>query len=203
MSKDTHKVIPIREQIADQLRSDIVSGTLAPQTKLTEETLASRFGVSRGPIRDVLLELTKEGLLVAKVNKGVYVNTILDPNIQDLMVHVRREIETFAVNELKDKITKDDVVAMKAILDTLKDAFRRKAYTEVTKADIEFHRYLIFKAGGQELVNIWQPMVLRMRMNYTRITDAKVSLDEHLEILNALASHDGDKAVAALLNNIR
>lgn len=203
MNNVTNKVVPIREQIADQLRSDILSGTLAPKSKLTEESLAARFGTSRGPIRDVLLELTKEGLLVAKVNKGVYVNAVLDPKIQDLMVNVRRQIEIFAVNELQGKITEKDISALKAIIETLKDAFRRKAYTEVTKADIEFHRYLIHKAGGDELVNIWQPMVLRMRMNYKRITSAKVALDEHLDILNALADHDGDKAVTALLNNIR
>jgi DNA-binding GntR family transcriptional regulator len=60
-----------REQITDRLREDIFSGRLAEGERLQEAKLAERFGVSRGPIREALAQLTQEGLLEAKPNRGV------------------------------------------------------------------------------------------------------------------------------------
>ena len=93
-------ILSVKDQIAEQLRTDIISGDLAPNTKLNEKELAERFGLSRGPIRDVILQLTKEGLLISKSNVGASVNSILDPNMQKLMIELRRNIEVFAVEQL-------------------------------------------------------------------------------------------------------
>ena len=68
----------IREQIADHIRADILSGQLLEGEQLREQLLAERFGVSRGPIRDVLLQLTQEGLLISKRNCGVRVGPAPD-----------------------------------------------------------------------------------------------------------------------------
>lgn len=197
------KVISVREQIADQLRSDIISGELPPDSKLNEQALADRFGVSRGPIRDVLLQLTKEGLLVTRANVGASVNTMLPPEMQKLMVDIRRRIETFAARRLKGELTEEDFSNLDGILDNFREAFRAGDFTEVTKADIAFHLFLVEKAGGEALVNLWYPIVLRMRMNYKRLDDAAHGVDEHKNIVDALRKGDTKAAVAALRVNIR
>lgn len=201
--KETKKIIPVRDQIADQIRSDIIAGDMAPNAKLNEVALAERFGVSRGPVRDVLLQLTKEGLLVAKNNCGVSVNSLLSPELQELMVDIRTKIELYAVKSLKGKLTEEDFAAIDAILDRLQDAFDSENYPEVTKADMDFHRYLVMKAGGEELVNLWQPIILRMRMNYKRITKPVDCVDEHRAISDALRNDNMRDAIAALKANIR
>lgn len=196
------KIIPVREQIADQLRSDIISGELAPDTKLNEQALANRFGVSRGPVRDVLLQLSKEGLLVSKSNVGASVNQMLPPGLQQLMVDIRRRIEVFCARKLNGKLTEEDFENLEQILEDFQDAFDKGDFTEVTKADIEFHRYLVNKAGGQELDNLWYPVVLRMRMNYKRLDSAQAGVKEHRQILDALRKNDIKGVVAALRANI-
>lgn len=201
--RPSEKIIPIRDQIADQLRSDIISGELAPGTKLNEQGLATRFGVSRGPIRDVLLQLTKEGLLVTKNNVGASVNEMLSPNLQKLMVDIRRRIEMFAVKNVKGKMGDEDFAALDYLLDRFKSAFEDGDFTEVTKADIEFHKYIISKAGGPELVNLWYPVVLRMRMNYKRIDTPRDGVVEHQAIIDALRADDVTAAAKALKSNIR
>ena len=117
------KIIPVREQIAEQLRTDIISGELAPNTKLNEQSLADRFGVSRGPIRDVLLQLTKEGLLVSKNNCGMSVNQTLDSDLQSLMIGIRQDIEVFAIKRLIGKLDDSDFTALEEILTRLAEAF--------------------------------------------------------------------------------
>ena len=201
--RPSEKIVPIRDQIADTLRSDIISGELAPGTKLNEQGLATRFGVSRGPIRDVLLQLSKEGLLVTKNNVGASVNEMLSPEVQSLMVDIRRRIELYCAKQLKGKMNDEDFEALEAILADFQESFEKEDFTGVTKADIEFHKYLVEKAGGHELVNLWYPVVLRMRMNYKRLDSSAHGVDEHRAILAALREDDIQKASAALKANIR
>ncbi|WP_049720973.1 GntR family transcriptional regulator [Gilvimarinus polysaccharolyticus] len=198
-----NKIISVKDQIADQLRSDIISGALAPSTKLSEQTLSERFGVSRGPIREVLLQLTKEGLLVSKNNCGVSVNSALDPSMQALMIDIRRKIETYAISTIKNSFTEEDFAQAESILARIQDAFSSEDFNEVTKADIDFHRFLVFKAGGNELVNLWYPIVLRMRMNYKRLSTPKACVEEHQAILDALRAKNVTLAKKCLMANIK
>ena len=201
--RPSEKIVPVRDQIADQLRSDIISGELAPGTKLNEQALATRFGVSRGPIRDVVLQLTKEGLLVTKSNVGASVNEMLSPDLQEPMVDIRRRIEVFAVKRLKSGLSDKDFASLDYLLDEFRTSFEEGDFTQVTKADIEFHKYLVERAGGQELVNLWYPVVLRMRMNYKRIDTPKDGVAEHQAIIDALRADDVKRAAKALKANIR
>ncbi|MDO6775639.1 MULTISPECIES: GntR family transcriptional regulator [unclassified Shewanella] len=198
------KILSVKDQIADQLRSDIIAGDLAPNTKLNEQELAKRFGLSRGPIRDVILQLTKEGLLISKNNCGASVNSVLEPKLQKLMINLRRNIEVYAIENFKNNpLTEDDVTQLETILDELQGAFDREDFTEVTKVDISFHNYLIYKAGGEDLVNIWYPYVMRMRLNYKRITTSSECVEEHRGILQALRDDDISSAVKAIKANIK
>jgi len=200
---NTVKVVPIRDQIADQIRSDIISGALEPGEKLNEQALAERFGVSRGPIRDVIIELTKEGLLATKKNRGASVNSALNPELQDLMFGIRLKIEEFATRHVKGNLKDTDFTALEAILDQLQESFNKEDFTEVTKNDIDFHRYLVEKAGGETLTNLWYSIVMRMRMSYSRLDKSSDCYDEHKDILDALRADDTDRAIKALRTNIK
>ncbi len=197
------QIVSVKDQIAEQLRSDIISGELSPGEKLNEVSLTKRFGVSRGPIRDVFLELTKEGLLASKNNCGVSVNHDLSPALQGLMVEIRRTIETFAITQHNDPLNEEDFDNLDAIIGRIREAFKENDFTAVTKADIEFHRYLVFKAGGAELANLWYTIVLRMRMNYRRLSTAKDCVDEHQAIIDALRNKDLALAKERLIANIK
>ena len=91
----------LQEQVASHLRRRILSGRILPGTPLREQNLAVEFGISRGPIRDALLHLTKEGLLLAKPNVGVRVAAEPSAFKRHVIVHLRREIEASAVTELQ------------------------------------------------------------------------------------------------------
>lgn len=199
----TNRIVRMRDQIADQIRSDIISGDLAPGAKLNEQALATRFGVSRGPIRDVLLQLTKEGLVITEPNRGSSVNSVLNAELQGLMVEIRRKIEGFSIKQLEDKLTEEDFASLDDILESLGNALDSEDYTEVTKADIAFHEYLVHRAGGNDLANLWYFVVLRMRMNYKRISSPSDCVNEHRAIADALRSNDIKRAAAALRVNIK
>lgn len=92
----------VREQITDFLRHEILTGKFEEGEPLREAGLAARFNVSRGPIRDALLQLTKEGLLEARRNCGARVGRVWDEDVRPVMANLRIEIETFAMRELME-----------------------------------------------------------------------------------------------------
>jgi DNA-binding GntR family transcriptional regulator len=199
----SNKILSVREQIADVLRSDIISGELEPNTKLNEQQLAERFGTSRGPIRDVLIKLTKEGLLVSKDNVGSSVSSPLTPELQKLSIEIRRKIEEHAVKQLENNISEADLARMDAIIDKMQEHFDKEEFTELTKTDIEFHKYFVGLAGGEDLTNLWYPVVLRMRMNYQRIRNSQTLVDEHRHIVDALRKNDLKLAISSIRKNIK
>lgn len=198
-----NKIFSVRDQIADVLRSDIISGELASDTKLNEIQLAKRFEVSRGPIRDVILKLTKEGLLISKSNVGASVNRPLSPELQKLSIELRRKIEEFAVKEVIGKATTEQVAYMDTLIDKMEALFEKQEYTELTKTDIAFHQYFIELAGGEDLFNLWYPVVIRMRMNYQRIKTSSKLVEEHRDIVEAFKLGDVKQAMAAIRKNIK
>lgn len=199
----TARVHTVRDQIADQLRSDLISGKFKPGERLREEDMADRFGVSRGPIRDVLLQLTKEGLLMSRRNAGVMVNELPSPALQKLMVDLRLRIELFAVQNVVGKLSEEDFADLDEYLEALGTALKKEDFTRATELDIAFHRFIVERAGGVDLVNTWIPIVMRMRMNYQRISTPEQSIKEHQAIVEALQKQDSKAASAALKANIR
>jgi len=200
---DSTAIVSVREQIARQLRADIINGILTEKTKLKEQELAARFNVSRGPVRDVLLQLTKEGLLISKNNCGVIVNSAPKAELQPLMVNLRVKIESHAIKITINELTEEDFIHLDNILATMTKAFEEENYSLVTETDMAFHRYLVHKAGGDDLVNLWQPVIYRMRMNYKRISTPKECFEEHNQLLTYLKNKELKLALASLKDNVK
>jgi DNA-binding GntR family transcriptional regulator len=193
----------IREQIADQLRREVLSGQLKSGDSLREQKLAERFGVSRGPIRDALLQLTQEGLLVSQPNVGVKVGHVPSEAIRSLIIILRRHIEHYALERIFATITPADIRHWEEILERLKAACQRGDMAALVEHDMTFHRSIIERADDADLMAVWLPIVLRMRLIYSRHTDLMQCHAEHERVLEAIRRGDLPGAVAALEANIR
>lgn len=190
------------QQIADQIRADILSGNLPFGSQLREKALADRFGVSRGPIRDSLLQLTHEGLLESKPNCGVIVGRNLCERLQPLVVQLRRQIETQAMEILFEKEI-DVLPSLERICEQLKTACEAGDMPAVVKHDMAFHRTIVEAAGGVEMVAIWSPIVMRMMLHYARHKELMESYGEHIAIVDAIRDGRKEKVVRALEKNIQ
>lgn len=196
-----------REQITDLLRDEILCGQLAEGDRLSESKLAERFGVSRGPIRESLVQLTQEGLLVAKPNCGVKVAAAATDDVRDLLVPIRKSIETYALKLIFDDLNETDFRQWEEILQRLERACREKDTNAVVQNDIAFHRSILVRAGQSDLLTIWQLLVARIRNHFRReLTDRSRDLlptcREHQDLLTAFRSGDKKTAVKALEKHI-
>ncbi len=191
----------VREQIADTLRAEVLAGTWDNDTPVREQTLADRFGVSRGPIRDVLLQLSQEGVLVYQKNKGVKVSSAPNESERLLLQSMRRQMETYCLGQCMATLTSDDDQMLDVILAELSRACDTGDFGLIADRDLALHRFLIRRAS-RELETVWQSITSRLFMDYSRIQDLSEVVAEHEAIVNAIHDRDLAKAEAALHGNI-
>jgi DNA-binding GntR family transcriptional regulator len=200
---DTPVYRTIREQIADRIRADVLSGRLSEGTSLREQALAKQYGVSRAPIRDALLQLTQEGLLVAKPNCGVKVGAASSEDLQPLVVDLRRRIEVFALRKVFSALTDQDIAKLDETVAQLHAACKADDLAEIVRNDMALHRYILEATGDDDLLAIWLPIVSRMMLHYGRHRDMMDSHGEHAAIVEAIRKRDKRAAVRALEANIQ
>ena len=191
----------ISEQIAQQLRSEILSGQIAEGAPLTGEKLAKRFGVSRGPIRDAVMQLTHEGLLVAEPNVGAKVATGPSEATHRLVIRVRRLIETFALASIFEQLTDEDTRQLGEILDRLRAACERDDLLGLVGHDMMFHRSILERTGDRDLMAIWRPIVVRMMLRYSTHRSLMETYEDHRLIYEAIRTRDKKAALKALSNS--
>jgi DNA-binding GntR family transcriptional regulator len=83
------------QRLRQRIEDEIVSGELALGSRLDENQLAARFGVSRTPIREALLQLAATGLVQAKPRRGAIVSAP-EPHLLLAMFEAMAEIEPAA-----------------------------------------------------------------------------------------------------------
>lgn len=193
----------IPEQIAARLQQDILLGILQPGQPLREQDLSSEFGVSRGPIREAFRQLTEQGLLTLEPNKGVRVAQLPSPKVRPLIAELRRKIELFVLENIFERITEADLAAWEEILEEMRRACERNDLRSLVEQDLRFHRAIIQSHDDEGLLILWQPIALRMLMQYNRFTDLMDSYHEHRRILDAIRARDKAAALQALQENIQ
>ena len=161
----------IREQVVDRLRDDVINQVFKPGESLREHSLSKRYGVSRSPIRDALLQLTQEGLLVATPNCGARVGSPLEDEIQPLVRDLRIRIELFSMDRVLKNITPEVLDQLEARLKANHEACKGKNLADIVKSDIAVHQTLIEIAGKEKEVlcterSLGNRFVLSLRPTY-------------------------------------
>lgn len=190
-------IIPLKDQITAQLRGRILAGEWTEGTRLKEEDLARQFGVSRGPIRDVVLELSKEGLLKALPNRGASVGRLPDPDARAIFLRTRRELESLALTKGFKSWPKGAMANVERILRNFRVAAEAGDLGEVIQHDIAFHSFIVTGYREGELSVVWLPLMTTMALPYSRHADLMESYGEHVRIFEAIK--DADLKLAAKL----
>lgn len=199
--KEIFRTLP--EQIAYHLRYDVLTGRLSPGEPLRETDISARFGVSRGPIREAFRQLTQDGLLVHEPNKGTRVAPNVSENTRSLLVELRHTIEAYVLETVFSHIGGEEIDHLAEILVDIQHACQAGDTAALVEHDLRFHQTLIQCHRDPVLFAIWQPIAMRMLMNYSRHENLLDSYYEHANILNAIREGDLPAAQAALAVNIQ
>ena len=193
----------IREQIVSRLRDDIIAKNFPPGESLREYALSKRYGVSRSPERDALLQLTQEGLLVATPHCGVRVASKIDDELQPLVVDLRSRIEGYALSMAMKQLNGEGKALLEERLAEMLEACKSEKLPAIIKADMNFHRAIVALADNEDIMSMWQPIVSSMMLHYERHSGWMDSYAEHKAIVDAILAGDKRAAKKALTANIK
>ncbi len=199
MSADTIKVTPLagqqslREQVVGALRAAVISGEMAPGLVYSAPSLAARFHVSATPVREALLDLTKEGLVESVRNKGFRVTEVTDKQLDDI-TELRALIEMPMVTRIAPEITARQVRALRPLADAICAAAEEGDLIGYIEADRRFHLALLELTGNAQVVEVVDELRSKTRLyGLARLVEQRAltgSAQEHHEILDALEAND-------------
>lgn len=196
----------ISEQIAAQLRLELMTGGVRPGESLREEALAERFGVSRHPIRKVLQQLVQDGFLVAKRNCGVRVAEPPAEHVRELLSPLRAQIECYALRLGFDRLRAENFRGFEPILARLRFACEQRDAAAILDRDFEFHKYLLEAAQLQDVIAIWLSIGSRLRDFHATVNqkfdDLLVVHFVHRALLDVFRRGDVDESATALAEHI-
>ncbi|MCL1981577.1 MAG: GntR family transcriptional regulator [Clostridiales bacterium] len=191
---------PLRELVYEELKSQILKGTIVPGTRLMEIELADSIGVSRTPVREAIRKLEKEGLVVIEPRKGAYASQISTADMIDIL-EIRQDVEGLAAFFAATRITEAELRELRKVCASYNRAVEEGITPDMIRYDTKFHRIIAESTHNKTLVQIveqLQEMVLRFRyIYYDNFKRAEKMPKEHGEILEAIARGDGEAARAA------
>lgn len=190
-----------RDSITNVIRRDLMSGKFKCDEPMREQKLATRFGTSRGPVRDALMQLTQEGVLEYQPNKGVRVSSLLTDEERDVVVAMRLELEKHCMKKFIPIALEEDFENISVLLERLKNACEVASLPEVAESDLALHRYWVAQASPH-LESTWLGLSVRMIMKYSRLENYDQAIEEHTRIVEAVIGRDIDKAIYYLGENI-
>jgi DNA-binding GntR family transcriptional regulator len=192
--------LPSSEYVYRSLRDRIISGDLAPDTRLIELAIASEFRVSRTPVREALKRLAAENLVLADPARGIIVHAPDASEIEDVFI-VREALDGLAARLAAHRITPSEIGRLEVIVDSMAAAIEGNRREQVVIANVRFHDVIYDVAGNAMLERIARDLREFVRRFTTlpfaspeRVADV---LEEHRAILAAMKAHDPEAAEQA------
>jgi DNA-binding GntR family transcriptional regulator len=192
--------------IASQLREHIASGVLPPGTPLSDKALAEQLRISRTPVREALLQLRAEGLVVARPQSGTFV---FDPDAKEVaeICQVRGILEAGALAVVSDQQLPALKAALAANVAEAATALRKRDHATCDALDAAFHEAIVSLCGNDLLVQTYRGISNRVRALRNRMPRAHErfarAVEEHREISRLVSRGDVAAATEALAGHVR
>ena len=132
----------LSKQVVRAIRHQIFSGALKPNQRVVEAEIAAEMGISRGPVREAIAELEKEGLIITYARKGTYVKSFELKDIEEIYT-LRALLEGFAVTLAIDRLQGPDLDYLKDLLDQIGKMAEKKDVIEVSRLNMQFHKKIM------------------------------------------------------------
>lgn len=192
----------VADDVADRMREAIILGYFEPNANLREVNLAERFEVSRGPVREALKRLEREGLVVSRRNCGSVVAALTVADIEEVY-ELRLAIEVLAVRHAARKRTREDLTAMASVLDELADLGPTAHPARVAELDVAFHHLIYVAAHNKRLETCWmtlksQVFKFLVSRNVSDQLFSKVLVAQHQHIRYLIAERNENEAAASI-----
>jgi DNA-binding GntR family transcriptional regulator len=192
------------QQLCAEIRDQVITGTLAPGQRLTEEGLAAEFGISRIPVREALRLLEADGFIRVQPYYGTFVLELSDDEAADLL-EIRGVLEPLAARRAATRMTPDVLGVLQEMVTAGAEAAERGDLAELPQLNSVLHSLIAETSGSSVLHHLIGQLRHKIAWVYSvelprRAGDSWV---EHQMIIDALARGDADSASALMVAHVR
>lgn len=193
------------DEIRQVIEKDIFQGILRPGTRLDEESLASRFGLSRTPVREAILQLVYSGLVVKKPRQGAVVAP-LDLHRMVQMFEVMSEVEGLCARYAARRMSPDEKSRLAELHDRAASMCKARDLDEYYAINRAFHDAIYDGSHNEVLKEMARSLFARLapyrryQLNHPQRVEG--SFAEHGEVIAAIAAADPEGAQAAMRKHV-
>jgi DNA-binding GntR family transcriptional regulator len=192
----------LADTVVPAIRRMITSGALPQGAHLRESELAAALGMSRGPVREALAELEREGLVVHRRHRGAQVITLTAADAEEVYT-LRLSLERLAVERAVPRLTDEDLAEMDDLLDRMGQLDADYSPELAVDLDLAFHDVLFRAAGHSRLdrarQQIRSQVAIFLRERHTARRDFhQIAYPEHKGIRDTVATGDVAASVALM-----
>ncbi|QIB35687.1 GntR family transcriptional regulator [Ancylobacter pratisalsi] len=193
------------EGLRIQLADEITRGLLLPGTTLDETALATRFGVSRTPVREALRELAASGLIDARPHRGA---VVARPSVERLqnMFDVMAELEGLCAGLSALQMTPPERRQLEQLHAEMSALMRQGDFNAYREANEQFHTSIYDGSHNGYLIEITLGTRRRLspfrRAQFRALGRLALSHTEHDRVVTAILRGDRDSANAAMRSHI-
>jgi DNA-binding GntR family transcriptional regulator len=183
----------VQDSIYASLRKSIINLNLVPGTAISEKEISLRYEVSRTPVREAFIHLSKEGLVKIIPQRETLVSLIdLDRVEQELFL--RESLEMAVLEPFISRCQPDHITKLEKIVETQTVAFDRNEYVNFMNFDDQYHQVFFEVAGhnlGWEVLESMCGHYHRVRLLTVWLNGiAQNIVNQHIEILSAIKKKD-------------
>lgn len=196
----------VKDEAYNILHDKIITGELTPYTQLKISELSKELGISRTPVREAILRLENEDLVISKANQWTMVAPIKVERLKDIYPLVL-ELESYALRENFNQITDEFIDELEKINKQIKMEHMNENITRVIELDDEFHDLIVGLSPNKEIkpiIDRLKKRIKRFEIGFYQAKDshkAPSTYDEHLILIESLRKRDLDKSLDALRKN--
>lgn len=184
----------LRDRAYASIRNAIITGQLKPHERLKEETVASWMGTSRAPVREALLKLEKEGLVLRLPKTGFAVKGIAEEEVQDVL-DLQRLLEAYATRLAALRITKNEMHSLNELISLQESCLADGDVKKFIRLDAEFHDTIHRAAKNGRLYELIQSLkeyIDRYRAIVFRShANLYLSIKDHKEMVSRIREQSG------------
>lgn len=192
------------EKVYKNIKENILEGIVQPRERLYEVALAKEYHTSRGPVREALIRLKEEKLIVSIDKKGLYVAPIRKKEIKEIF-EIRKTLEMLAIEKSIGNLQLEE-------FEQMKDEFEAFKYFELSHEnkilylilDRKFHHSLFKNCDNKRLVELllhYQEQMKRFQKYALNISTFEITIKEHLNIIKSIKKGDIELIKRNLLNH--
>lgn len=195
----------LRDEAYQRIRQRIISLEMPPGATIDESELQDVLGLGRTPIREALLRLSQEHLVVIVPRRGMFVSDVSLIDLRQLF-EVRVVMETLAVQLAAQRGTDKQWQEMERILSDLPEPGTPGENESMIEIDEQCHHLIYEACGNHFLSSTLSPLYAQsVRLWYlllNEISSVRPAIHEHVALLEALKERDADRAVRFMQQHI-